>query len=75
MSYKPLKFNTEKEDDKYLKEYDRIYNRYYTRAKRFNYADLTNARAKIEYSFDNFFEWSQRASDARKCYLFWRNIG
>lgn len=64
-----LKLNAEKENDKYLKEYDRIYNRYYTRAERFNYADFENGRKKIEYSFDDFFEWSQMASYERKQYL------
>lgn len=64
-----LKSNAEKENDKFLKEYDMLYNRYYTRAERYSYADLTNGRDKIEYSFDDFFAWSQMASYERKQYL------
>ncbi|MCK9479371.1 MAG: DUF6076 domain-containing protein [Firmicutes bacterium] len=64
-----IKFNAEKEKDKYLKEYDRIYNRYYTRAERYDYADLTNGRDKIQLSFDDFFHWSKMAKSQRKLYL------
>lgn len=64
-----IKFNAEKENDMYLKEYQKIYNRYYARAERFTYADISSPKKVMVFSIMDFQEWSLSASDVRKKYL------